>query len=42
LDIVEALDPLKLSILRYRSNQWQGFSKQQMLDLIEALKGFCE
>lgn len=42
LDIVEAIDPLKLCILRYRANEWSGFSKSQMLDLIEALKGFCE
>jgi len=42
LDIVEAVDPLKLCILRYRANEWSGFSKSQMLDLIEALKGFCE
>jgi hypothetical protein len=42
LDIVEAVDPLKLCILRYRANDWNGFSKSQMLDLIEALKGFCQ
>jgi hypothetical protein len=42
LDIVEAVDPLKLCILRYRANEWNGFSKPQMLDVIEALKGFCE
>lgn len=41
-DIVDALDPLKLCILRYRSNQWEGYSKQQMLDLIDALKAFCD
>ena len=42
IDIVEAIDPLKLCILRYRSNQWNGFSRDQMIDLIEALKGFCD
>jgi hypothetical protein len=42
LDVTEAVDPLKLCILRYRSSQWDGFSKSQMLNLIEALKGFCE
>ena len=42
LDIVEAIDPLKLCILRYRANEWSGFSKSQMLALIEALKGFCD
>jgi hypothetical protein len=42
LDIVESVDPLKLCILRYRANDWNGFSKSQMLDLIEALKDFCE
>jgi len=42
MDIIESVDPLKLCILRYRANQWHGFSKQQMLDLIEAIKGFCD
>ena len=42
LDVIEAVDPLKLCILRYRANDWHGFSKQQMIALIEAMKGFCE
>ncbi|MCY3005631.1 MAG: hypothetical protein NTV29_06600 [Planctomycetota bacterium] len=42
LDVTEAVDPLKLCILRYRANEWHGFSKQQMLALIDAMKGFCE
>jgi len=42
LDVTEAVDPLKLCILRYRANDWHGFSKQQMIALIEAMKGFCE
>lgn len=42
LDVTEAVDPLKLCILRYRANDWHGFSKQQMIALIDAMKGFCE
>lgn len=42
MDVIEAIDPLKLCILRYRASQWEGFSKEKMLELIEALKGFCE
>lgn len=42
IDVIDAVDPLKLCILRYRSNEWHGFTKDQMLGLIDALKSFCD
>jgi len=41
LDVAEALEQFKLSVIRHRSSNWSDFSQSKMVQVIDALRSFA-